>query len=61
VIGEDDPEPETINWVVPATGIYYYIVDAYSGGGIFVCARRTASVRERRERIPSGGWMTSVQ
>jgi hypothetical protein len=31
VIGEDDPEPEHIaNWVVPATGLYYLVLDGYS-------------------------------
>jgi hypothetical protein len=33
VIGEDDPEPETINWVATATGTYYLIVDAFTSNG----------------------------
>lgn len=37
VAGEDDPEPETIDWTAPAAGEYYVIVDAYgpNAGGPF--------------------------
>lgn len=33
VVGEDDPEPETINWTVTADGTYYIIADAYTTNG----------------------------
>lgn len=37
VAGEDDPEPETIDWTASAAGDYYIIVDAYgpNAGGPF--------------------------
>ncbi len=37
VIGEDDPEPETITWTATADGTYYIICDGYSAnaGGAF--------------------------
>lgn len=37
VIGEDDPEPETINWTATASGLYFIIADGYSAnaGGPF--------------------------
>jgi hypothetical protein len=40
VVGEDDPEPETINWTATATGTYYIIADAYGSGagGAFTLA-----------------------
>jgi len=33
VVGEDDPEPETITWTVTADGTYYIIADAYTTNG----------------------------
>jgi hypothetical protein len=33
VIGEDDPEPETIDWTATSTGTFYIIADAYTTNG----------------------------
>jgi hypothetical protein len=33
VVGEDDPEPETIDWIATADGTYYIIADAYTYNG----------------------------
>ncbi|MFB3908618.1 MAG: PPC domain-containing protein [Candidatus Eisenbacteria bacterium] len=37
VVGEDDPEPETIDWTATADGTYFVIADGFStnGGGDF--------------------------